>query len=106
MKLKRFKDINEKYEMDTQTGDSGIELAKAVLDEAFEKHKKDQDGLRVPPQIGDAFRKITKGDAQLEGRIKGVMIDLLKNMLKQTEALKVGGDYDPKKDDPYNPENW
>lgn len=106
MKLKRFNTINEKYEMATATGDVVVEHAKAVLDEAFEKHKQDQDGLNMPPQIDDAFRKITKGDAQMEGQTKDVLVNLLKNMLKQAEALKVGNDYDPSKNDPYNEENW
>lgn len=108
MMIKRFNNfsVNEKYSMDSNTGDAAAEHAKLVIDTAFEKHKKDQDGMRAMPQLNDAFRQVTKGDAQLEGATKEAMVKILENLLNQAKSLKVGAEYDPKKNDPYNPENW
>jgi hypothetical protein len=38
--------------------------------------------------------------------VKEAMVLLLEDLLKQAKSLKVGAGYDPKKNDPYNPDNW
>lgn len=91
MKLKRFKNISEDYEMDLDGGEIGDEHAKAVLDRAFEMHK--EAGAVARWNLQAAFDSVLK-ENQLDDKSRKTMVAdsvrlILEELTDQAEELNL-----------------
>lgn len=80
--------VSENYEMNIDTGDSGEEHAKAVIDAAIEAHKETEEW-----NLAKALEKVMKDndlndDLDFKGMIMGSVKSILSELTKQAEAIK------------------
>ena len=95
--LKRFKNINEDYEMDLDRGDTATEHAMAVVARSFELMKKDitSDNGEWPnisaalDSISDEHGLEEEGDSfSLKDATLDMTVDLLTDLLTQAKKLQ------------------